>query len=541
MAAVLKASESVKEDVDINVKLALKVVEPCYLDLIRECIVNNPELKDGVSRPVIKDYLKVAHGIDIDAHVAKEIGKAIKTGRDKGILDCPNGLGGRVKLLFPKALNRPVQAKEGRPPLVPKENVIGNALGAVVKKAANEKPIAKPVPNKVATRDKENARLAVNQLRANLKNSPLRRVDLNAPRPAPAAKGVQKGDAVKKQPAIAKQHVAHKKSPVKIATKPPAVGGRPYAPRECTVSRYSRKVWKGPTPIALRDGLVIGMPDNPWQLVRRLGAGGCGDVWLAVGVGQNASTGAVALKAERLDSGVASLVIEEMVYRAMDGVPGFAKKHCYLTHSGYSILGMGLLGRSFYQLLKDYQHRMPLNLILRFAINTLRRLEALHARGFVHRDIKPENVLVGVDGTADELYLVDFGFAKRYKAPKSGEHIPPRNGKGCLGTPRYASLNVHDGREPSRRDDLESLAYSIIYLCKGNLPWQSVESGESAWTEVGRVKASVPIEYLCLWIAPEFGRFLSYCRALRFDEKPDYQRWRVVFREVWRRYYPTTA
>ena len=99
------------------------------------------------------------------------------------------------------------------------------------------------------------------------------------------------------------------------------------------------------------------------------------------------------------------------------------------------------------------------------------RLEYIHGRGFVHRDIKPENVCVGYGKKQHSVYLIDYGLAKRYICLKEDIHIPLKQGKQMTGTARYASVNTHLGFEQSRRDDLESLGFMLIYLMKGALPW----------------------------------------------------------------------
>ena len=81
-------------------------------------------------------------------------------------------------------------------------------------------------------------------------------------------------------------------------------------------------------------------------------------------------------------------------------------------------------------------------------------------------------MVIGMDSQSKTLFLIDFGLAKTYL--HNGRHIPFAKDKGKIGTSRYASLNAQKGYEQSRRDDLESLGYSFIYLIKGRLPWQGL-------------------------------------------------------------------
>ena len=94
------------------------------------------------------------------------------------------------------------------------------------------------------------------------------------------------------------------------------------------------------------------------------------------------------------------------------------------------------------------------------------RVEYMHTQNFLHRDMKPDNFLMGVNAKKTQVYIIDFGLSKRYRDPKTGEHIPYRDGKSLTGTARYASVNTHIGVEQSRRDDLESIGYILLYFLK---------------------------------------------------------------------------
>ena len=166
----------------------------------------------------------------------------------------------------------------------------------------------------------------------------------------------------------------------------------------------------------------------------------------------------------------------------------------------------------------------------------LQRLETLHEHRVIHRDLKPDNFVFGVGKHCNELYLIDFGLSKCYVHPDTQVHIPFQTGKSLIGTPRYASINNHRGIEQSRRDDLESLAYLLLYFLNGSLPWQETERTKS----VNKKKGSTSFDNIAAWkektnatdicsIAPkELVGLLQYAQALGFYEKPDYARLRSL-------------
>ncbi len=103
-------------------------------------------------------------------------------------------------------------------------------------------------------------------------------------------------------------------------------------------------------------------------------------------------------------------------------------------------------------------------------------IKDIHNENIIHRDIKPDNFVMGLDDLSQFVYILDFGLAKKYRSSSTLIQYPMINKKKLTGTARYASINALKGYEQSRRDDLESLGYVIIYFLKGNLPWQGLKA-----------------------------------------------------------------
>lgn len=152
----------------------------------------------------------------------------------------------------------------------------------------------------------------------------------------------------------------------------------------------------------------------------------------------------------------------------------------------------------------------------------LSRIEYLHSKSFIHRDIKPDNFLMGLGRRANQVYMIDYGLAKKYRDPKSHIHIPYRENKNLTGTARYASINTHLGIEQSRRDDLESLGYVLMYFLRGSLPWQGLKAAtkKQKYEKISEKKMATPTETLCKGFPTEFVVYFQYTRSLRFDDKP---------------------
>jgi len=199
-----------------------------------------------------------------------------------------------------------------------------------------------------------------------------------------------------------------------------------------------------------------------------------------------------------------------------------------------------LLGPSLEDLFSFCNRKFSLKTVLMLADQMITRVEYVHAKNFLHRDVKPDNFLIGLGKKANQVHIIDFGLAKKYRDPKTQQHIPYREGKSLTGTARYASLNTHLGIEQSRRDDLEAVGYVLMYFLRGSLPWQGLKANDKKekYELIMEKKLKTPFEVLCKHFPVEFVAYLNYCRSLRFEDRPDYSYLRrllktLFFQEVY--------
>eukprot|EP01012_Entosiphon_sulcatum_P054804 TRINITY_DN7593_c0_g1_i1.p1 TRINITY_DN7593_c0_g1~~TRINITY_DN7593_c0_g1_i1.p1 ORF type:complete len:391 (+),score=29.84 TRINITY_DN7593_c0_g1_i1:39-1211(+) len=242
-----------------------------------------------------------------------------------------------------------------------------------------------------------------------------------------------------------------------------------------------------------------------------------------------------AVKLEPLRANQPQLLHEARVARhvAAGGVPGFSKVYWYGEEGQWSCLVMDHLGPSVEELFSFCGRRFTIPTAFGLALQALARLQHLHSRDFIHRDIKPENMLMGTDKNGDVLYLVDFGLSKCYRDLRTGAHIPFAERKGLVGTARYCSINTHMGLQQSRRDDLESLGYVILYLVRGSLPWQGIQGPkEERHRQIYYRKVTISAEVLCKGAPSELVTYFRTVRALEFEANPDYDFLRQLFLTV---------
>ena len=221
------------------------------------------------------------------------------------------------------------------------------------------------------------------------------------------------------------------------------------------------------------------------------------------------------------------------LYNLRDGF-GIPEVKSFGIYGRYKVLVQTLLGNSIEKEFQLRKHKFELKDICMIAIQLIDRLEYVHSKYIIHRDIKPDNILFD-EKTKKIIYLIDFGLAKKYRSTRTGRHIQFTIPRRLTGTARYASVNALRGTEQSRRDDLESAAYVLIYLAKeGYLPWQGLNIPDrlERYKQIYQIKKYTKPEKLCEDISFEFCEFLKYIRNLQFEEKPDYDYLRGLFLNI---------
>lgn len=240
----------------------------------------------------------------------------------------------------------------------------------------------------------------------------------------------------------------------------------------------------------------------------------------------------IAIKIEKSSSKAkGSLAREAKILRSLQNIAGIPKIFWFGRDKNKDVkaLVMQLLGKSLEERLIK-QKKFSLKTILLLAEQLIEILKNIHSLGIVHRDIKPANIVLGYKKAYKTIYLIDFGISKRYLKKNSGEHIILTNFKPFIGTIRFASEAAHQGFELSRKDDLESLGYTLIFMLKGVLPW--MHKGfklEEKKVKVGEIKGKISLDELCSGLPSIFPIYFKYVKNLGFYETPNYDYLKNLF------------
>ncbi|KIK85595.1 hypothetical protein PAXRUDRAFT_831959 [Paxillus rubicundulus Ve08.2h10] len=273
---------------------------------------------------------------------------------------------------------------------------------------------------------------------------------------------------------------------------------------------------------------------NYW-LETRLGSGYSGSIFRAYNV---FSGEYVALKVQDINHECRTNRFEEYIYPLLQGGEGMPKLFASGVQGKWHYLVISLLGLSLDNIYRN-NGKKPLDLrsACSIAIQVISRLQTMHDHEVLHRDIQLGNCAIGLTPNETMIYMIDFGFSKRYIDPVTHRHIPDSKRKrDFLGNYWFTSVGVHcKGRVPSRRDDLEAAALMFIHLLTpGGLSWtrDGIPKTDAQHNRLKRAKTSAQPGDLCRGMPSEFEEFLRYCRRLKFAERPDYEHWMNEFREL---------
>ena len=258
--------------------------------------------------------------------------------------------------------------------------------------------------------------------------------------------------------------------------------------------------------------------NNKYNILKQIGEGNFGKIFK----GENIRTNElVAIKVESIKDDYKMLKNEAIIYQHLLHTYGMPTLKWFGKDDKNYYLVITLLGKSLEHFIQQ-KGTFSMKLTLQIGVQIINLLKTIHEKGLLHRDIKPENFLFGNDDESKQLYAIDFGLSKTYINYANNCHIEMKNSNSIIGTPTYVSVNGHKLLELSRRDDLESLGYMLIYFYCGKLKWQKVNIYENFEKSNALImKAKLNLDKL--YDLPDiFHDYFTYVRNLEFQEMPDY-------------------
>ena len=271
--------------------------------------------------------------------------------------------------------------------------------------------------------------------------------------------------------------------------------------------------------------------ENKYIIHKIIGEGAHGTVFSAKNINTNEDV------VVKIDSSIL-LKNEARIYRLFTNTKGIPNMRSFGKEGDYNYIVMDKLGMSLEDLFQQNKGGISLQKVIMIGIQLIKRIQSVHLNNIIHRDVKPENFMLGASTrTQNIVHIIDFGLSKLYSI--QGKHVEMKTARSPIGTLDYISLNVHCGCTPSRRDDMESIGYILLYLLGGKLPWMESLGKKRSTTLSGNQEESVErkiyeIKNSCmLWnirvdndndidIPGEFITFIQYCRSLKYDQMPDY-------------------
>ena len=237
--------------------------------------------------------------------------------------------------------------------------------------------------------------------------------------------------------------------------------------------------------------------NSRYKLVKKIGAGSFWSVYKAIDIDKNRY---VAVKVESKKSDKKRLAHEINMYNNFISSKFIPKIIWYGSENNYNFLVMDHMGLSLEKLFENHNKSFSLKTVIMLTIDLIRILQYIHTNNIIHRDLKPDNIVIGSNNNNGNIYLLDFGLSKNFRNKENGNHIELVKNKSLVGSMRYASIRNHKGYEQSRRDELESLSYIVLYFLKGGkLPWNGlpISNKEEKSKQICQIKSNINLETLC--------------------------------------------
>ena len=276
-----------------------------------------------------------------------------------------------------------------------------------------------------------------------------------------------------------------------------------------------------------RDPIIGKIFFSKYKAIKKLGEGSFGKVYKAE---YNGDYYAIKMENKSKEQGLLELEATIMSYLKGPNIP-FIKSYGY--SGDFNVLVMQLLDKSLEDLINKY-NTFSIKTVAMLGYQMVNILQYIHDRHIIHRDIKPDNFVMGAQEDNAKLYILDFGLAKKYRSSRTLVQYPYVKKKKLTGTARYASIHALEAYEQSRRDDLESVGYVLMYFLRGNLPWQGlkVRSKEDRYKKILEKKKETSSQDLCKDFPHEFFEYVDYSKNLEYEENPDYDFLRQKFLDV---------
>lgn len=258
----------------------------------------------------------------------------------------------------------------------------------------------------------------------------------------------------------------------------------------------------------------VGDKINEYLIIKFIGCGSFGNVYEAV----NKKGHHYALKVPITSKGGSSqesIIHEYNMYSKLSSIGKGIMPVKITKYNDITILVMDLLGPSIDKFVSKYK-RLDLKTTIIITIQLLESIKYIHSTGYIHRDIKPKNLVIK-SSDPSKISIIDFGLCTKFDKTVSSTKV-------FCGTERYASISAHKRYTQSRKDDLQSILYTIVYIYKGSLPWQGIKNSNRSkrLKIVLKKKQETPVSELCKGMPREFEVLGRYIDSIDFDEKPHY-------------------